>query len=92
MELLGYSWFGLVACIWLIFAVFYSIVGFRGMHKEPFSFLNHFISELGDPRFAPKKTLFNVGLIGGGFLLIPFIIAELFNSTRLSDLSRWRLG
>jgi hypothetical membrane protein len=37
--------------------------------------LNHFISELGDPRFAPHKTLFAATLVASAALMIPFCIS-----------------
>ena len=70
----GFAWFGLIAGLILLCGVLLSVKNFSGMKNERYSFLNHFISELGDPRFAPHKTLFNLSLIIGGFLMIPFII------------------
>ncbi len=74
MELPGFFWFGLGACLILLVGVLSSIRGFSGMKKEPYSLLNHFISELGDPRFAPHKTRFAITFIAGGSFLIPFVV------------------
>jgi hypothetical membrane protein len=69
-----FFWIGLIACVWILVGMGFSLVDFKGMKKEPYSIWNHFISELGDPRFAPHYRLFNLTLIIGGLLLIPFIV------------------
>jgi len=74
MELAGFSWFGLAGSLVMLVGVLASILGFSGMKKEPYSLLNHFISELGDPRFAKHKTMFAITMITSGILMIPFTI------------------
>jgi hypothetical membrane protein len=74
MVFVGFAYFGLVSCIILTSGILTSINHFSGMKKEPFSVLNHFISELGDPRFAPHYKLFAFTLISGGIFMLPFII------------------
>jgi hypothetical membrane protein len=74
MQLIVFAWFGLIASLILICGVLFSITKFSGMKHESFSAFNHFISELGDPRFAKHHFLFNLSLFSGGLLLIPFII------------------
>jgi hypothetical membrane protein len=66
---------GLVALVTIFFGIPLSIRGFSGMVQDRYSLRNHFISELGDPRFAPHKTLFNASLMIGGVAFAPFIIA-----------------
>ncbi len=68
------AWCGVVACTIMVVGVFSSIIGFTGMKKEPYSFRNHFISELGDPRFSKHKTLFAVTLVSSGAFEVPFAI------------------
>ncbi len=68
------AWFGVVSCAIMVVGVFSSIIGFTGMKKESYSFRNHFISELGDPRFSKHKTLFAVTLVSSGVLMVPFAI------------------
>lgn len=80
------DWFfyiGLLACLIILSGIGLSLIGFKGMKGEPFNILNHFISELGDPRFALHYRLFNLTLIIGGIFLIPFIVGWgiTFNST-----------
>ncbi|HMF30843.1 MAG TPA: DUF998 domain-containing protein [Candidatus Lokiarchaeia archaeon] len=83
MEVVGFFWYGLAASVVFLVGVLACIQGFSGMKQEPFSFLNHFISELGDPRFAKHKTLFAVTMIATGILMVPFILGLglTFNST-----------
>jgi predicted MFS family arabinose efflux permease len=73
METLS-IWCGCIAASLLLFGVLYCIKDFSGMNHEPFSLLNHFISELGDPRFAKHYRFFAFTLITSGFLMLPFII------------------
>jgi len=82
MFLESFAWFGLAAGLILLCGVLGSLKDFTGMKHERYSMLDHFISELGDPRFAPRKTLFNITLILGGIVMIPFIvgIGLFFNS------------
>jgi hypothetical membrane protein len=58
---------GLVGLCSLITALFYT-----GPDGESYSILNHFISELGEIGVSPLARLFNLGLILGGLLFIPF--------------------
>jgi len=49
-------------------------LGYTGKHGEPFSVLNHFISELGQRGVSRYASLFNAGLFFAGALFIPFCI------------------
>lgn len=69
-----FFWSGGIATTLLFFGVLYCTKGFTGMKHESFSFLNHFISELGDPRFAKHYRVFALTLILSGFLMLPFVI------------------
>ena len=44
---------------------------YRGRVGEPFSLLNHFISELGEPGVSRGAWIFNAGLVVSGALFIP---------------------
>lgn len=47
---------------------------FTGFEGEPYSPLNHFVSELGWMNVSESAFLFNICLFIGGILLIPFMI------------------
>ncbi len=74
MAFAGFAWFGVVSCTIMVAGVFLSTVGFTGMKHELYSMRNHFISELGDPRFAKHKTLFAATLVSSGLLNVPFAV------------------
>lgn len=61
-----------------------TMVPFTGMYDEPYSMLNHFISELGDRRFSEFAPVFNYGLIVSSALLTLFGLgfASLFSGWR----------
>jgi hypothetical membrane protein len=47
---------------------------YRGRKGERYSPLNHFVSELGEVGISVMARWFNLGLILGGLLLLPFIL------------------
>jgi hypothetical membrane protein len=49
-------------------------LGYAGANAEPYSFANHFISELGQVGVSRLAWLYNAGLIASGILFIPFSI------------------
>lgn len=49
-------------------------LSYRGRTDEPYSLLNHFVSELGDARYATRAWAFNAGLLLGGVLLTAFML------------------
>jgi hypothetical membrane protein len=58
---------------------------YQGVHEEAYSLLNHFISELGDPKYSKGAIIFNLGLILGGLFLIIFMFGlAKYYSTKLS--------
>jgi hypothetical membrane protein len=63
----GLTGAGVVALFSLVAALFYT-----GPSGERYSLLNHFISELGQVGVSPLAWLFNLGLIIGGLLFLPF--------------------
>ncbi len=52
----------------------YSAFHYRGKQGEKYSWLNHFISELGEVGVTPGAWAFNYGLILGGLLTLPYIV------------------
>ena len=64
----------MAAVVVTIGGIVLSLEGFSGMKQERFSPLNHFISELGDNRFAKHHRIFNISMFAGGILFIPFVI------------------
>ena len=48
-------------------------VVYRGSQGEQFSILNHFVSELGEIGVSRWARLFNMGLLLGGLLVVPFL-------------------
>jgi hypothetical membrane protein len=53
----------------------YSAWRYRGKRGEKFSILNHFISELGEVDVTPAAWAFNLSLILGGLITLPYIVA-----------------
>jgi hypothetical membrane protein len=47
---------------------------YAGRTGEVYSPLNHFVSELGDTRYAPRAWAFNAGLFVGGLLITVFML------------------
>jgi len=60
------------ACILL--GIIVAALRFRGRQAEHYSFLNHFISELGEVGVSRSAWAFNLGLILGGLIMLPFLI------------------
>lgn len=50
-------------------------LAYRGRLDEPYSFLNHFVSELGEVGVSDWAVVFNLGLIAGGLCLTVFMLA-----------------
>ncbi len=68
-RLFCYLGMGLIAL-----GIVYSASYYRGKQGEKFSILNHFISELGEVGINSAAWAFNLGLILGGLITIPFIV------------------
>lgn len=67
------KYFGIVGCFLILSGVLVSLLAYRGHKGERFSWLNHFISELGEYGVSSQAIFFNAALIIGGLLLIPFL-------------------
>jgi hypothetical membrane protein len=66
--------FGLAGTSMIILAIVLTALRYTGRRGERYSLLNHFISELGEVGISPAAWVFNLGLIIGGILLLPFMI------------------
>ena len=66
-------WGFITSGITLIF-VLSSRIGYIGTAGESYSFLNHYISELGQVGVSHLAPLFNTGLILGGFVSVVFVV------------------
>jgi hypothetical membrane protein len=68
----NYGYFGLAGVIIVAFCSLVAALFYIGPEGESYSLLNHFISELGEVGVSPLAWLFNLGLVAGGLLFIPF--------------------
>ena len=65
---------GFIGCGILLAFVLSSRIGYVGTAGESYSFLNHYISELGQVGVSHLAPLFNTGLILGGFVSAVFMV------------------
>ncbi len=65
---------GLLGCVLAVAGVWIASSAYRGKRDEPYSALNHFISELGERGVSQRAWAFNWGLILCGILLLPATI------------------
>ena len=65
---------GVAGSLLVCFVVLASALAYSGKQAEPYSLLNHFISELGEVGVSHAAWLFNAGLVAAGALLIPCAI------------------
>jgi len=65
---------GLLGCVLAVVGVWIASSAYRGKQGEPYSVLNHFISELGERGVSQRAWAFNWGLILCGILLLPATI------------------
>jgi len=68
-PLLGVAGSAMISAVILFAALTYS-----GRQSEPFSFLNHFISELGQLGVSRSAALFNAAMVVSGALFIPYCV------------------
>ncbi len=69
-----YAWFGIAGSLLVSLTTLITAIAYRGFDGLPYSFLNHYISELGYIGPSELAPLFNAGLIAGGVLFLPFVI------------------
>ena len=65
---------GFIGSSIVVFSTLLTAFLFRNPNGQPYSFLNQYISELGQPGISKLAPLFNTGLITGGILLAIFMI------------------
>jgi len=70
----AYAIFGLCGSLWIMLTMAVTGLVYRGKEGEKYSVFNHFISELGEVGVSRLALLFNLGLILGGLVLIPFLM------------------
>jgi hypothetical membrane protein len=58
----------------IVLGTIYSWSTYRGRLGETYSLFNHFISELGEAGVTPGARIFNLSLIVGGVLILPYIV------------------
>lgn len=54
--------------------ILYSSLRYRGRTCEKYSLLNHFVSELGETGVTPGARAFNLSLIVGSLLNLPYVV------------------
>jgi hypothetical membrane protein len=70
----NYPWFGITGSLLMILCLSIAGLVYRGKKDEKYSIFNHFISELGEVGVSKAAAVFNLGLIIGSLLFIPFIV------------------
>lgn len=74
LILVNYPLFGLAGAIVMCLCIVVSAAVYTGKRGERYSPWNHFISELGEQGVSKAAAVFNIGLILGGMLFVPFVI------------------
>ena len=69
---------GLLTTASLLVGVAVPAIAYRGKAGEAYSFLNHFVSELGEVGVSPLAAVFNVTLVLGALALVPFAVSLAF--------------
>lgn len=73
-KLILFKVVGLLGCLLAVAGALIAGTAYRGKQGEPYSLLNHFISELGERCVSKRAWAFNWGLILCGILLLPATI------------------
>ncbi len=68
-----YAHFGWTGSLVILVGCLITALPYRGRSAEKYSILNHFISELGEIGVSKLAMVFNIGMIIGGALFLPFI-------------------
>ena len=69
-----YAWSGVVGPLIIGLGIIISALAYSGNQGQSYSFLNHFVSELGEIDVSDLATVFNGGLILGGICNLAFMI------------------
>jgi hypothetical membrane protein len=64
--------FGIFGALVISVGIFVSAIAYQGRTGEKYSFLNHFVSELGEVAHSELAIVFNLGLFLGAILLLVF--------------------
>ena len=73
-RLIFASYIGQAGIFILLLSVSIAVAFYVGKQNETYSFLNHFISELGEKGVSPLAYIFNGGLIVGGACISFFML------------------
>ena len=73
-RLIFASYIGQAGVLILLLSAFIPAAFYVGKQNETYSFLNHFISELGEKGVSPLAYIFNGGLILGGACISFFML------------------
>ena len=73
-RLIFASYIGQAGILILLLSVLIAAAFYVGKQNETYSFLNHFISELGEKGVSPLANIFNGGLIVGGACISFFML------------------
>lgn len=65
----------LFGAVVLIAGIIQSATSYNQLHPNPYSFTNHFVSELGWSKSSNKTALFNWGLVAANLAFLPMMIA-----------------
>lgn len=65
---------GIAGVVIIALAMLITALGYQGVADEPYSPLNHFVSELGEVSVSELALVFNIGLILGGGCFVVFIL------------------
>ena len=71
---LHYPRYGLAGAAAVSACSLLAALAYQGRGGESYSIFNHFISELGESGVSSLDWLFNLGLLAGGILFLPFIL------------------
>ncbi len=71
---LHFPTFGWAGSLVILLGCLIAALPYRGKNGEKYSFLNHYISELGEKGVSRLAVVFNGGMVIGGALLLPFIV------------------
>lgn len=66
--------FGFAGAVCILLGIVYTSLRFQGRQTERYSFLNHYISELGEVGVSQSAWAFNLGLLLGGLIILPYLI------------------
>jgi hypothetical protein len=66
--------FGILGALIITLGIIISAAGYQGRTGERYSFLNHFVSELGEIANSEFALAFNLGLFIGAILLLVFLL------------------